>query len=77
MRIFLFWNTNDVTALNTGSHLPAGSVEVDQSVLELARGVEGLAEAVDGRQGLGVHSESRPGVPDCGIVFAKMEVAPI
>ena len=56
--------------------LPPGAVEVDQSILELPGGVEGLAEDVDGRQGDGVHAERRPGVLDGGLVLTEMEVTP-
>ena len=49
---------------------------MDQSVLEPPGGVEGLAEAVDSRQGDGVQPERRLRVPDGGIILTKMEKAP-
>ena len=75
MRTFLFWNTNDVTVLST-LLLPQGAVEVDQCVLKPPRGVESPAEAVDGRQGDGVHSERCPGVLDGGLILSKMIKTP-
>ena len=56
--------------------LPQGAVEVSQSVLEPPRGVESPPEAVDGRQGDGVHSERCPGVLDGGLILSKMIKTP-